>query len=149
MKLYLARHGEAEPAAINPERPLSPFGVEQSRRVALSLKIRGAAPAAVFHSGKARARQTAEIIAGSLAPGAPITILPGLEPDDPIPPIAKQANGFTGDTMLVGHLPFMEKLASWLLFGHEQAEPVFFSPGTVACLSRNGDAWSLNSVDTP
>ena len=134
---------------MNPERPLSPFGVEQSRRVAHALKTQGAAPAAVFHSGKTRARQTAEIIAESVAPGVPVTVMPGLEPDDPILPIAGHAAGFTADTMLVGHLPFLEKLASWLLYGHDQAEPVFFSPGTVACLSRNGDSWSLDSIETP
>ncbi len=47
--------------------------------------------------------------------------------------------------MVVGHLPFMGRLASRLVAGSEEANVAAFQPGTVACLERadDGGGWAL------
>ena len=52
--------------------------------------------------------------------------------------------------MLVGHLPYMSKLASLLLCGDETKPVIAFQTGGVLCLQRAGrDAWSVRWMVTP
>jgi len=54
------------------------------------------------------------------------------------------------DLMLVGHLPFMEKLASYLLCGNENARLVLFRYGAIVCLDQKEDqAWAVRWILTP
>ena len=47
-------------------------------------------------------------------------------------------------TMLVGHLPFMARLAGRLVTGDEQLHVADFVPGTVLCLEpAAGDRWCV------
>jgi phosphohistidine phosphatase len=62
MKLYLAQHGDSLPEQVNPERPLSERGREDVRRLAEFLGGTGIQVRRVYHSGKLRARQTAELL---------------------------------------------------------------------------------------
>jgi|TARA_B100001971_G_C17748411_1_gene314191 phosphohistidine phosphatase len=54
-------------------------------------------------------------------------------------------DGWTEDTIIVGHLPFMSKLASRLVTGNEDETVVHFKPGSVACIERgeNGGGWTV------
>jgi phosphohistidine phosphatase len=90
----------------------------------------------VLHSGKLRAEQTAALLAAALAPGRTPVARPGLNPKDPTEDIARAAAGWDQDAVLVGHLPFMARLASRLLAGREDAGVVAFLPGTILCLER-------------
>ncbi len=51
--------------------------------------------------------------------------------------------------MVVGHLPFMGRLAAYLVAGSEDAVVAAFQPGTVVCLERadgdedGGGGWAL------
>ena len=52
--------------------------------------------------------------------------------------------GLSADTMLVGHLPFMARLAGCLVTGDEHVEVVAFVPGTVLYLEpAAGDRWCV------
>jgi phosphohistidine phosphatase len=52
--------------------------------------------------------------------------------------------------MLVGHLPFMARLASRLLAGRDDRMSVAFPAGAVACLGYDpDDGWSLEWMVTP
>jgi phosphohistidine phosphatase len=52
--------------------------------------------------------------------------------------------------MLVGHLPFLEKLTSLLLCGDENARLVLFRYGGIVCLEQKGDkGWGVKWVFTP
>jgi len=62
MQLYLVRHGEAVAGEIDPERPLSAQGVAAARKMAAFLKPRKIEVGAIWHSTKARALQTAEML---------------------------------------------------------------------------------------
>jgi phosphohistidine phosphatase len=52
--------------------------------------------------------------------------------------------------MIVGHLPFMEKLASLLVAGSEDADIVAFQMGGVVCLERDDvGVWRVRWMVTP
>ena len=51
--------------------------------------------------------------------------------------------------MLVGHLPFMSRLASLLLAGEPEAGVVRFQTSGIVCLSREQGEWSLSWAVTP
>ena len=97
-------------------------------------------PAAIKHSGKKRARQTAEIFAEALL-GEKSTIEPisGIGPLDDVTAVANTLK--TGDNlMLVGHLPFMERLAGVLIAGSAERLVFKFQNGGIVCLDKNPDA---------
>jgi phosphohistidine phosphatase len=148
MILYLVQHGEALPTEIDPERPLSAAGRRDVEGLGRLLAGRGLRIARVLHSGKARARQTAEILAAALAPEAPIEAAEGLAPNDPPAPFAERMAGSEDGLLVTGHLPFMARLVSYLLTGDAERPAVAYRPGSVVCLERAGDgrweiAWML------
>ena len=138
MRLYLVRHGEAKPAGEDPERHLSDAGVQEAERVAAFLKPLGLRVGVLWHSGKARAAQTAEILAPALTADEGIVRRDGLAPNDPVGPVADAVSAWTDDVMIVGHLPFLGMLAALLLAGDEDADLVAFQCGAVVCLEGSG-----------
>ncbi len=137
MKLYLIQHGEATPEEMEPSRPLSPKGSQDVKKIASFLAQPGLGSIAIRHSGKLRARQTAEIIAASLGSAAQVQETGNLSPNDPVQNLVEEVGKMTADLMIVGHLPFLGKLASALLTGSESVNPVAFRQGGVVCLQRN------------
>ena len=144
MKLYLVRHGEAVPKKRDPEQPLSARGAADVERLAGVLARRGVRAVRVVHSGKTRARETADILARALAPGTEIAARHGLAPNDPVEAFAAEIADWSNDAVVVGHLPFMAGLVSRLVAGNERAGVVDYAPGAVACLERVDDgAWTI------
>ena len=106
MKLYLVQHAEAKSKAEDPSRPLSENGLktigEVAKYAAQHLRIQ---VAEIVHSGKLRAKQTAEVLAEHLKPTKWLMTSKDLEPLAD-PGIWKNHLAETPkDTMLVGHLP--------------------------------------------
>ena len=134
MKLYLVRHGEAASKDVDPERGLTDAGRREVESVASFMKKGSVSVSQILHSGKARARQTAEIFATHIADSHEARLADGLMPNDPVEHYAFEARGYKGDTMLVGHLPFMGRLASRLVAGNEDVAPFNFHPGAALCL---------------
>ena len=66
MKLYLVQHGEAKSEKEDPDRSLTDRGTAEIRAVAEAAKRAGLKPAQIYHSGKTRAQQTADILADAL-----------------------------------------------------------------------------------
>ena len=148
--LYLARHGEALSKDVDAERGLSETGRRGVERVASFLEKGGVSVSQIIHSGKTRARQTAEILAATVAPSVEPQAAGGLDPNDPVENYAYEARGYTKDTMLVGHLPFMDMLASRLVAGSEDAASFNFHAGAVLCLERGGNGkWSVAWMISP
>jgi phosphohistidine phosphatase len=146
VKLYLCRHGEALPDGPDPQRPLSEKGRADVEKVAARLYHDDVHVGRVLHSGLLRARETAELLASRIAPGSRLEVLPGLGATDPPEPVAAAARDFPDDTLVVGHQPFLGKLASCLT-GREVAS---FSTGSIACLERGEDgSFSLAGVIRP
>ena len=63
MKLYLMQHGDAVSADIDSDRPLSKQGLHDVERLGVFLAKAPFQPARFVHSGKTRARQSAELLA--------------------------------------------------------------------------------------
>ena len=144
MRIYLVQHGEAVPAEVNPERPLSAAGEADVWRIAAVLRGSGVGVAQILHSGKRRAEQTAELLAVALETKVRSEARAELDPDEPTAPVAQAAAGWEQDTMLVGHLPFMARLASRLIAGREEPAVVAFRPGSVLCPERTEQrAWAI------
>ena len=148
MKLYLVQHGHAVTEAEDPERPLSHQGEQAVRCIAARLGDAGLQVTRVWHSGKRRAVQTADLLAKQVLRGRKTERIKGLGPNDPVAEFASDADVWQEDTLVVGHLPFMSRLVSLLTFGDAEHELVRFSPGSVVCLEREGAhrwviAWML------
>lgn len=144
MRLYLVQHGEALAEQLDPARPLSEAGEADVRLLAAFLAGRALHVAQIAHSGKLRARQTAELLAGALAPPPPVAERPNLNPNDPPEDLARELAKRQDDVMLVGHLPFMGRLAALLVSGRPHDDIVAFTPGSVVCLERAGqERWSV------
>lgn len=151
MRLYLIQHGEARPEIEDPQRSLTDRGEEEVRRISKAAKALKIRLSMVYHSGKTRAKQTAEIIAGGLSiPDLSIQAVQGLNPNDDVRPWAERIAKETRDIMIVGHLPFLEKLASLLLSGDENAKLVLFRYGAIVCLDQKEDkGWAVRWLITP
>jgi phosphohistidine phosphatase len=97
------------------------------------------------HSGKTRARETAQIFAERLGDGN-LYEMSGMNPNDDV---IRFAAGLKEDnTMYVGHLTHLGKLVSYLVAGDESAGVVKFVNGGVVCVEKGtagySIAWSLN-----
>ena len=150
MKLYLVQHGEAVSKQEDPERPLSEQGIKDVKAMAAFLKTAGIRVVRVWHSGKRRAEQTADLLAMAvLAGGAPEAIRE-INPNDSVQDFITDADVWDEDTLVVGHLPFMAQLVSQLLTGKSEHETVSYEPGAVVCLERlPSQRWVLNWMQQP
>jgi phosphohistidine phosphatase len=143
MRLFLVRHGEAVSSEVDPARPLSETGKAVVSKVGRHLKGLGIQVEEIRCSTKARAVQTAQIIAEEIAPGTAPAETPGLKPNDPMEPVAQELEQEKRDTMIVGHLPFLPALAARLLGESKPPEPVGFPAAGVVALVRNDEGvWS-------
>jgi len=134
VRVYLVRHGNATPKSADPERHLSARGREQVRRVAAFLEPLGLRVASIWHSTKTRAAETAAILSGTVEAAEGPAERDDLAPNDDIHPVRRDIDRAEEDLMVVGHLPFLDHLASRLLTGNDAAETVKFTESAVACL---------------
>ncbi|HVO67186.1 MAG TPA: phosphohistidine phosphatase SixA [Syntrophales bacterium] len=132
MSLYLVQHGESLPKEINPDRPLSEEGKATVHRIAKTVAEYHIRVSQIIHSGKTRARQTAEIISMYIKPELGIRESTGLDPNDDVYSIASTIKG-PENFMIVGHLPFLERLVSFLITGTDKYTIVKFQNGGIVC----------------
>src|ERR1700674_2203169 len=104
MQVYLVHHAQAIGPDVDPQRPLSTEGRARAALLADQAKTAGFSPAAIWHSGKLRARQTAEPFL-RLNPFATFKMVRGLGPDDPPEMMRETLRRETRDVLLVGHMP--------------------------------------------
>ncbi len=149
MQVYLVQHGEAKPETEDPARPLTDRGraeVERVARWAAALKVQ---VAEIRHSGKLRARQTAEILAEHLRPARGIREVEGLAPMDDPEKAKAEVEAAHEPLMLVGHLPHLSRLTSVFLVGTSEREILRFRMGAIVCLTKGERGWLLQWVLTP
>jgi phosphohistidine phosphatase len=141
MHLMLVHHGDAVGPQIDPRRPLSPIGIAAVERAAGEAAARGARPQIVWHSGKLRAKQTAEAMWRACNPLAELSATRDLQPDDPPQWIRDRLRGETRDLALVGHFPHLPRLLASLITGGEAG--VDFPPHGIVMLVTDdeGGSW--------
>jgi phosphohistidine phosphatase len=149
MELYLVQHGEAKPEAEDPERPLTERGADAVRRMAAWAAQVGVRVPQIRHSGRRRAEQTAALLAERLNPANGVIVVEGLKPNDDVRPVAEAFQAEHGPVMLVGHLPFLNRLASLLVVENPQAGIIHFQMAGIVCLSQGNGKWAVNWVMPP
>lgn len=148
MTLYLVQHGEATSSEEDPDRPLTDAGRAAVRRTAAFLASRTIRIRSIHHSGKTRARQTAEIIRDTLRHPTLDTlggIAPNDDPGETAEWVAEQEDG----AMLVGHLPHLSRLASHLLTRDPDRQIIAFRNAGIVALERTGGDWRVAWIVTP
>jgi phosphohistidine phosphatase len=113
--LYLVHHGDAVGPEVDPRRPLSEQGREHVGHLAAEAAARGAHPAVVWHSGKLRARQTAEAYWRACNALAAFSATRDLQPEDPPEWIRDRLRGEARDILIAGHYPHLPRLLTLLM----------------------------------
>jgi phosphohistidine phosphatase len=119
MNVFLVHHADAVGAHVDPQRGLSPLGRRQAEHLATLAKEAGVVPAAIWHSGKLRSRQTAEAFLRTCNPFASFSMVRGLAPEDPVDWTIDALEAESADTLLVGHMPHISVLAARLARGSD------------------------------
>ena len=110
LTVVLVHHADAVGPEVDPQRPLSTRGISQAAWLANQTKLVGLMPSVIWHSGKLRARQTANEFWRVCNPQAEIKMLRGLRPEDP-PDWARDAlEAEHGIVLLVSHMPLLPAL---------------------------------------
>jgi phosphohistidine phosphatase len=144
MALYLVQHGKALPKDKDAEQGLSKEGIADVERIAGVARQYGVHVGSIEHSGKKRAQQTAEIFAAALRPDKGVHVRKGIDPLDDVAVAASDLNS-TDELMLVGHLPFMERLTAYLITGAVEKLVFKFQNGGIVCLDKDqeGRFWFI------
>jgi phosphohistidine phosphatase len=142
LRLYVAHHGDAVGPHENAMRPLSMRGQQQVAALASEAAAREAKPRIIWHSGKLRARQTADAYRQACNPLAHFTAARGLLPADPPAWIADRLLLEDGEVMVVGHMPHLPRLLHLLLAGDPDASTIEFPPNGVVCLEERAGEWT-------
>lgn len=150
--VYFIQHGLAIDKAQNPERPLSADGISQTTAIAQHLgRIQHTGqtplPSKIYHSGKLRSRQTAEILAAALIrPQATIHSHPHLSPNEDIQLLITTLED---DALYVGHLPQLNTLCNHLLHIETPTNTIQFKNSHILCITLNENDNQLNWFLTP
>jgi len=126
MRLYLLRHGQAEPYQAQDEiRQLTETGRLQTAEIARQY-LANVRWDAIWASPYIRAQQTAQIVLDAVHQAQPdrnmqITTVSRITPEDSAREALALFNGHEGRTLLlVSHQPFLGTLAGLLIHGHMQ-----------------------------
>ena len=141
MALFLAQHGKSLPKDVDPDQGLSDEGMAETERIANVAKDYGVKVKSIKHSVKTRARQTAEIFVRAINPDGNIQEITGIKPMDDVAAVAQNLDP-AEDVMLVGHLPFMERMASYLITGSIETPVIKFQNSGIVCLDKDSETQS-------
>ncbi|MGD8787250.1 MAG: phosphohistidine phosphatase SixA [Phycisphaerales bacterium] len=150
MKLYLIQHAKAASKDVDPQRLLTEEGRRDIQKIAEFIKPLNLSLDYLWHSGKTRAQQTAEALAKVIDIRKEMSAREGLAPNDNVKVIKDEIDSVKQDIMIVGHMPFVSKLASLLLTGSESSGTVAFRQSGIVCLNYSDEnQWQLNWMITP
>ncbi|MFO8113386.1 MAG: phosphohistidine phosphatase SixA [Desulfosalsimonadaceae bacterium] len=143
MALYLVQHGKNLSKEIDPDQGLSEEGLREVARIAKTAADYNVIVGSIEHSGKKRAAQTAEIFAETLGVST-VSATEGLKPLDDVVGKAAAANP-GANQMLVGHLPFMERMVAYLTTGSTDYTVFKFQNGGIVCVDKLEDSglWAI------
>lgn len=136
MDVFLMQHGMAEAADANAARPLTDAGRAEVVAVAGHARSCGVRVDRIIHSDKLRAVQTAVELARGLG-CASVSHVAGLHPGDSVEKCARAwvDPSAVGSVLIVGHLPFLDRLASLLVSGDPSAHVVAFRNAALVALA--------------
>ncbi len=144
--VYFVQHGIAHPKDVDEKRPLSEGGSSEVCKVAAYLKNHEVCIVKIFHSGKLRARQTAEIFAQQLGVSTMCEI-GGMNPNDNASQLIEQIG--ESNVMYVGHLPNIQNVVSHLVSKTEDHPVVHFQNSAVVCVELGNSVGIIKWFITP
>lgn len=138
MALYLVQHGVCLSKDIDPGQGLSDEGKAIVKRIAEVANAYNVKISEIWHSGKKRTLETAEIFAFLLKPERGIHEVSGIKPLDDVQAAVENIK-IEDNIMVTGHLPFIQKMISYLVTGSE--EPAIFKVqnGGIVCIDIDQD----------
>lgn len=133
MKLWVLRHGQAEPeAATDAKRPLTEVGRQEV--LGMAQRLQQAPLDVILASPYVRAQQTAELVREQLKLRHGIVTVDWATPeDDPLAVLGHIAERAEGNILLVSHQPLVGQLLSLAVEGHRQGHYPMPTAG-LACL---------------
>ena len=141
MHLYLIHHGVAVGPEEDARRPLSNVGMAGVARVAAKAAGLGAKPDVVWHSGKLRAKQTAQEFWRACNALAEFSVSKDLQQDDPPQWMRDRLRAESRDIAIAGHFPHLPRLLALLVTGGD-AGIDFPVNGIVALVTEDeGETW--------
>ncbi|MDP7080792.1 MAG: phosphohistidine phosphatase SixA [Candidatus Undinarchaeales archaeon] len=149
MELYLIQHAQAHTKEEDHGRSLNTEGRKTIDNVSAHLKRLGLRTHIIYHSTKLRSRQTAQEYAKVIPSWRGCVERQGLCPNDDIGPVMEELSSSRKAVAIVGHLPFLSRLASALLLGDPERDVIKFQHAGVVKLERNDEtgrwqvAWTL------
>jgi len=141
MKLYLIQHGLSLPEEQDPQKPLSEEGKDETRKMGRFIKAENIRVASIWHSKKMRVIETVQIISEYIEK-TDVKERVDLNPNDGVNKIKEEIESLKQDIMIVGHLPFLQKLTSLLLFSTEENDSIIFKNSGLICLGYQ-EKWKL------
>ncbi len=135
MAIFLVQHGISNLKEVDPERGLSDEGARITKRIGETARKQSIHISSIRHSGKKRALETAEIFAGLFGLQDKVFQVSGLAPFDDVPAMAGELNS-DENVMIIGHLPFLEKLTSFMVTGSTEYKVVEFQNSGIICLDK-------------
>src|SRR5438067_2774681 len=138
MRLVIVHHGDAVGPEVDPRRPLSPWGREAVERLAADAAACGVKPAVIWHSGKLRAKESAEAFWRACNPFAEFSATRDLQPEDSPQWMRDRLRGESRDILIAGHYPHLPRLLT-LLLGGAGGDVVPFPLNGVVALRSDDD----------
>lgn len=148
MSVFLVQHGLSLPKTEDPEKGLSDRGREETLKIAEVAAGYHVKISKIFHSGKKRAEQTARIMSELLCPGIGLEQMADISAMDDVKGLANRLDPDSGH-MVVGHLPYMEKLVSYLTTGREKPKILKFQNSGIVCLDKDESGWFIRWTLNP
>ncbi len=135
MALYVVQHGKSLPKAQDPEKGLSAEGKMETERIADVARGYQVRVSRILHSGKKRACETAEILSMRLSPAGGSESGAGMNPMDDVRTFSDSLD-LDKNMMLVGHLPFLERLIGQMVCGNPNQIVFKLQNSGILCLDR-------------
>lgn len=151
MKIYLVQHGSNHSEDEDPQKGLTEQGAHDVENLARFVGKMNLEFEAIFHSEKKRAAQTASILGKHLKHSLGVHESDFLGPDDDVKVWMNRVLCSDADPILVGHLPFLERLASRLITQNDDQQVLYFQHGGMVCLEDENDSenFSVKWAITP
>lgn len=135
MSIYLVQHGKALSKDEDHLKPLSKSGRAVSEFMAQLVKDKGINVSKIIHSSKLRSIETAEIFNNFINTKHGIVFFDGLNPKDNVKQFGDNLDQ-DSNLMIIGHLPFLDRLIGYLITGAEESRILRFQNSCVVCIDK-------------
>ncbi len=143
MALYLVQHGKSFSKEQDPEQSLTEDGISRIKLISQVARGYNVRVDVIRYSTKKRARQTAEYFAEGLQDKKRLEEIEGIKPMDDVISLASHLKT-SENAMYVSHLPFLDRLLSFLITGSPDYSIFHFQNGGIVCLDQQDDSnWQI------